>query len=497
MASRIVRNIRIECVGPRIGDLSNSFILDELDSFMTTLQLRELIERRVGFKVNQLTLINSFETLVLSQSLSFYNISDNETIVAILLNPFIPSDQQTNLNPLNLSDLPPASHHNYDMFSFFSSQPTSSFNSNSLCSPSLAINLPNIATATSSPPSSYSPYSSISSSSSPSSSSSQTSYVPNHSVISPPSSPQNSNSVDDNESFFFFTPLLRNSNPPLRYEEFSNFIQLPNIQSTQLPQQNSSSLLHSSINSFEFLVSSSNPSLPSLNDTNSPFDTFFSYPDLFSQSSSTSLNSQKETNCGDPHSSFRQQKYESASPPFKKEKLNHIYESNNSHQSFEKNDLYSLCYTLRQFSPKIPGLEGLIDQFQSQIQQLELSKSISEGSNQSLKKQIHSLEQKMKKIEEEKDLLQQEVDYLKGKGLSKFPKSRLEEIEAVILNSFTLVREAINEASKNERTCPICFVKEKTHCMVPCGHTYCETCINKLDKCAFDQKKPTNKLKLF
>jgi hypothetical protein len=50
---------------------------------------------------------------------------------------------------------------------------------------------------------------------------------------------------------------------------------------------------------------------------------------------------------------------------------------------------------------------------------------------------------------------------------------------------------------KSQLECPICFETNLYGCLIPCGHIYCEKCINTIEKCALCNGPSRKKQKLF
>jgi hypothetical protein len=50
-----------------------------------------------------------------------------------------------------------------------------------------------------------------------------------------------------------------------------------------------------------------------------------------------------------------------------------------------------------------------------------------------------------------------------------------------------------------QNSCPVCYESEITHCLVPCGHTFCDGCLSKSDsqRCAACRTPFQSKVKLF
>ena len=63
-----------------------------------------------------------------------------------------------------------------------------------------------------------------------------------------------------------------------------------------------------------------------------------------------------------------------------------------------------------------------------------------------------------------------------------------------LLNNEELGDEIVN----NETSCPICYESKITHCINPCGHTFCEDCIKNLNgECFMCRVKVKNVIKMF
>ena len=60
-----------------------------------------------------------------------------------------------------------------------------------------------------------------------------------------------------------------------------------------------------------------------------------------------------------------------------------------------------------------------------------------------------------------------------------------------------LICECLDEKSKNIYLCQICLNENINTCLVPCGHTYCSTCSNKLHNCAICRKGIQQRVKMY
>lgn len=60
-----------------------------------------------------------------------------------------------------------------------------------------------------------------------------------------------------------------------------------------------------------------------------------------------------------------------------------------------------------------------------------------------------------------------------------------------------LICECLDEKSKNIYLCQICLNENINTCIVPCGHTYCSTCSNKLHNCAICRKGIKQRVKMY
>jgi len=49
---------------------------------------------------------------------------------------------------------------------------------------------------------------------------------------------------------------------------------------------------------------------------------------------------------------------------------------------------------------------------------------------------------------------------------------------------------------KERQTCPICMDAKRTHCMAPCGHTYCGACIDRMPTCGICREVKQGKVQL-
>lgn len=87
-----------------------------------------------------------------------------------------------------------------------------------------------------------------------------------------------------------------------------------------------------------------------------------------------------------------------------------------------------------------------------------------------------------KKIEAKSSLVSIDVNHLRNK-LSNFQK--------IITNT--------SQINSSNLLCSICYINKISHCLNPCGHTFCENCINKMSlrKCAGCRTIYTSSIKLF
>ena len=74
---------------------------------------------------------------------------------------------------------------------------------------------------------------------------------------------------------------------------------------------------------------------------------------------------------------------------------------------------------------------------------------------------------------------------------------RLLEIRQNIINALKLQLEDKTKIIDETNKCSICFNNTISHCCVPCGHTYCNECINKTNNCYICRGIIRNKIKLF
>ena len=74
---------------------------------------------------------------------------------------------------------------------------------------------------------------------------------------------------------------------------------------------------------------------------------------------------------------------------------------------------------------------------------------------------------------------------------------RLLEIRQNIINALKLQLEDKTKIIDETNKCSICFNNTISHCCVPCGHTYCNECINKTNNCYICRGNIRNKIKLF
>ena len=74
---------------------------------------------------------------------------------------------------------------------------------------------------------------------------------------------------------------------------------------------------------------------------------------------------------------------------------------------------------------------------------------------------------------------------------------RLLEIRQNIINALKLQLEDKTKIIDETNKCSICFNNTISHCCVPCGHTYCNKCINKTNNCYICRGIIRNKIKLF
>ena len=74
---------------------------------------------------------------------------------------------------------------------------------------------------------------------------------------------------------------------------------------------------------------------------------------------------------------------------------------------------------------------------------------------------------------------------------------RLLEIRQNIINALKLQLEDKTKIIDETNKCSICFNNTISHCCVPCGHTYCNKCINKTNNCYICRGNIRNKIKLF
>ena len=98
--------------------------------------------------------------------------------------------------------------------------------------------------------------------------------------------------------------------------------------------------------------------------------------------------------------------------------------------------------------------------------------------------------QNQNKIIEDKNLIINELE-----KLSYSPK--LLEIRQNIINALKLQLEDKTKIIDETNKCSICFNNTISHCCVPCGHTYCNKCINKTNNCYICRGIIRNKIKLF
>ena len=101
-----------------------------------------------------------------------------------------------------------------------------------------------------------------------------------------------------------------------------------------------------------------------------------------------------------------------------------------------------------------------------------------------------SLITEQNKTIEDKNLIITELE-----KLSYSPK--LLEIRQNIIDALKLQLEDKTKIIDETNKCSICFNNTISHCCVPCGHTYCNKCINKTNNCYICRGIIRNKIKLF
>lgn len=120
------------------------------------------------------------------------------------------------------------------------------------------------------------------------------------------------------------------------------------------------------------------------------------------------------------------------------------------------------------------------------------------------KEEFEELTKKLKDLEELQEKLTQKclTEYKKQATElhCKFQQNSM-NLAAYVEFIKTATREMVGDDVKLN-TCSICFEKEITHCLVPCGHTFCEACISKsipsnIGTCMSCRTTIQSKIKLF
>jgi len=87
-----------------------------------------------------------------------------------------------------------------------------------------------------------------------------------------------------------------------------------------------------------------------------------------------------------------------------------------------------------------------------------------------------------------------------------FEKNRIQPIYVELVEAyrrFVIFREFVQmlrvvQSNENEPLCTICLENMVTHCLNPCGHTYCEQCLRRQVSTCFMCRAPmTNRIKLY
>jgi hypothetical protein len=87
-----------------------------------------------------------------------------------------------------------------------------------------------------------------------------------------------------------------------------------------------------------------------------------------------------------------------------------------------------------------------------------------------------------------------------------FEKNKIEPVYVELVEAyrrFVIFREFVQmlrvvQSNENEPLCTICLENMVTHCLNPCGHTYCETCLKRQVSSCFMCRAPmTSRIKLF
>ena len=68
-------------------------------------------------------------------------------------------------------------------------------------------------------------------------------------------------------------------------------------------------------------------------------------------------------------------------------------------------------------------------------------------------------------------------------------KNKLEDKDIII--------DDLNKQNKEINKCSICLINNISICCIPCGHTYCNYCINKTNNCYICRSNIINKIKIY
>ncbi len=104
--------------------------------------------------------------------------------------------------------------------------------------------------------------------------------------------------------------------------------------------------------------------------------------------------------------------------------------------------------------------------------------------------------------EETKELQRQIEMYLETVYKENNPEAEYRELLA-LYKKFIYVRDLVNllrlsASADREPICGICLNDTVGFALVPCGHTYCETCCRRLSvHCFMCRQTATNKVKIF
>jgi len=142
----------------------------------------------------------------------------------------------------------------------------------------------------------------------------------------------------------------------------------------------------------------------------------------------------------------------------------------------------------------------------SQLNQIRALKRESSGFQNQREQEIKNRDDEIERLKQEIKLLKiQQVpkvlvdpSYISTMKESEILDIRKELVEhrVKVESALNAVDEEVNKQRTSRLQCSICWDKEKTHVLIPCGHSFCESCCGKIFRCAICRARKVTQVKV-